>query len=132
MKLSRFQWFWVAFAVATLVGILFFLLIGGINGGTAFLLGVLFTSAHFISLKWLLHLWAKMFVSPESSLKPTVGIIAAVVFGLLSLPILVVSGLYIQQIWPEQMTCFLWGLCLVYFALVGWAVLDANPPISPK
>ncbi len=132
MKLSRKQWFWVACADVSLFGAVFFLLTSGIQGVTAFLLGVLFTSAHFISLRWLLYLWAKMFVSTESSLKPTLGTIAAVLFGLLSLPILVVSGLYVQQIWPEQMSCFLWGLCLVYFALVGWAVLDANPPISPK
>jgi hypothetical protein len=52
---------------------------------------------------------------------PRLGAVLTVFVFLLKLPLLIALGLFAQTLPYPAMPCFLGGIGLVYFALVGWA-----------
>lgn len=123
MKPNPSRHFWMFVAVVFLFCVTYFSL-NGLLSGLSFALGVGSTAAHFLSLRALLAHGAKQFAQPNDNARPTFGAIFVVASALATLPILVGIGLYVQSISAEAFPCFLWGLCLVYFALVGSAMIQ--------
>lgn len=73
------------------------------------------------SISWLLGMSAADNPPPKSAS-------SLVVLGfLIKLPIFVGCGVLAQRIDQQAPNCFLWGLGLVYFSLVGWAVAKSEP-----
>ncbi len=96
---------------------------GGTSGGIGMILGIVGSISSALGLyaiTWLLGASSADNPPPKSAS-------ALVVMGfLIKVPIFVICGILAQRIDEQAPNCFLWGLGLVYFSLVGWAVAKSE------
>lgn len=92
---------------------------GGGLGGGLFLLGLL-TTALFVFASWQVVLLFSSQV--KQGVRPVPTMVSFFIALGFKIPIFVVLGFYIRNLEFHLQVCFLLGLVVVYFWLVGWAV----------
>jgi len=95
--------------------------VAGPKGATGMALGIFGTSFSMLALLGIIRLAEKVAAHPGADVQPSFGSSLAVLAFLVKLPVVVGLGMYAQSLGTVPMNCFLWGLGLVYFAMVGWA-----------
>lgn len=108
--------FFAAVAIAATVAAF---ALGGWQGGVGMAVGIVGTSFNLWAL-W--RVCALLGAVAEDQPQPKFGSVVTVFVFLLKLPVLIGLGLAMQRVGGPAMTCFLIGLGMVYFALVGWAL----------
>lgn len=108
--------FWLVIALLAFVPAYSY---GGPNGATGLLLGLSGTGFSIFALWLMTGLLGKM---AGQNQPPKAGTILILLSFFVKLPILVGFGLLSQRLGGAAPTCFLSGLALVYFAMVGWAL----------
>lgn len=110
-----------AFVVAATAGLAACAATGGPNAMIGFGLGVFGAGFNILAMRWVVGLAADYAASPNASPKPTKMTMLIVMAFFVKLPVFVGLGLYSKTLGNVALPCFLWGIGLVYFALVGWA-----------
>lgn len=119
MKAFVLKWQWQIVCAAILAGELIAAVAGGWRGSAGLAMGI--AATWFGS--W--ALWAVLGVVGDAVRQAPVvrtGTTVIVMAFLLKLPVLIGMGFLSHKLGGAAFTCFLAGLGMVYFAVVGWAV----------
>lgn len=115
------KFFWISSAVAYLLGAALCYTISGTHGLFGFLLGLGATGYDIVALWFLIRLWGKWELG---QIRPSIGSLGAVVAFFGKLPVFILMGNVAHSLGEASSNCFLAGLALVYFSLVGWALVQ--------
>ncbi len=117
------RWFrdWRFLCVIGLTAILIAYLLRGFDGLFGITLGLVGTLLNLYAMRWATIVLGKSIKEEQMPKGFSVG---AVIAFLLKLPLLIGLGFWANSWGPDAMTCFLIGLLLVYFCLVGWALAE--------
>jgi hypothetical protein len=109
-------------AAALLIIDLVFWVAEGIKGGAGFTFGIIGAAFNLWALKAIIGLGANAAPYPKAT-KLAPALIVLAFFA--KLPVFIGLGLICSRIGPPSLTCFLIGVALVYFSLVGWALAQS-------
>lgn len=92
---------------------------GGSRGFVGMSLGIIGASTNLWALWAVIGLASSRFVTGNQSGQGAAFIVLAFFF---KLPFFIALGLLSYHLGPPTLTCFLWGVALVYCGVVGWSV----------
>ncbi len=110
----------MAFVGVVALGIAY--LISGILGLAGMALGLFGTAFSVVALWGVVRMCGR--AAPEGA-APRLGAFVTVLAFLVKLPVFIVLGMLAQRLGGAAVPCFLLGLGLVYFGLVGWALASS-------
>lgn len=113
---------WPVIAVAAVALVVGAYLLGGMTGLQGALLGLAATGFSIAALWWIIRLSTGGVLGPK---RTPVGTTLVVLAFFVKLPLFIALGTLAHRVGGNAPACFLLGLALVYFALVGWALAQS-------